>query len=79
MRIDDVSGAVVDAAMKVLSQVLLPVRYDGAELEAGYKLDLLVEDCVIAELKAVEALTPLHHAQLLSYLKMSNKTGGTSH
>lgn len=56
---------------KVLSQVGLPVIYDGIQIDIGYRLDLLVEDAVIVELKAVKELTPLHNAQLLSYLKLS--------
>jgi GxxExxY protein len=62
--------------LKVVSQLALPVQYDGIELDAGYRIDLLVEDRVIVELKAVEKTTPLHEAQLLSYLKLSNKKIG---
>ena len=51
-------------------QVLLPVSYDGLEIDAGYRLDLLVARQVVVELKAVEKLTDLHMAQLLSYLKL---------
>nr|QNO43548.1 hypothetical protein HMEJMANM_00017 [Methanosarcinales archaeon ANME-2c ERB4]QNO43627.1 hypothetical protein LAPIAFBC_00034 [Methanosarcinales archaeon ANME-2c ERB4]QNO44679.1 hypothetical protein FAIAHACK_00016 [Methanosarcinales archaeon ANME-2c ERB4] len=57
--------------LKVSSQVGLPVIYDGVQIDLGYRLDLLVEDTVIVELKAVKELTPLHEAQLLSYLKLS--------
>jgi len=59
--------------LKVLSQVGLPVIYDGIKIDLGYRLDLLVEDKVIIELKAVTAVIPLHEAQLLSYLKLSGK------
>ena len=52
-------------------QVSLPIRYNGAQLDAGYRLDLLVGKAIIVEVKAVEALTPVHHAQLLTYLKLS--------
>ena len=104
MSNNQISGAVVDAAMKVHSalgpgllesayavclahelvkrglrvncEVPLPVVYDGVRLEAGYRLDMLVEDTVIVELKAVEALAPIHQAQLLSYLKLSGKPIG---
>lgn len=103
-RMWQVSGAVVDAAMrvhsalgpgllesayaaclahelrqrglKVMCEVPLPVVYDGIKLDAGYRLDMLVEDAVIVELKAVEALAPIHQAQLLSYLKLSGKRVG---
>jgi GxxExxY protein len=51
-------------------QLLLPVRYDGEEIDAGYRLDLLVSRRVVVELKAVEKLLDLHMAQLLSYLKL---------
>ncbi len=57
-------------------QVHLPVNYKGLKLECGYKLDLLVEDVVVVELKAVEALAPVHHAQLLTYLRVLNKPVG---
>jgi len=57
--------------LDVKRQVALPVVYDGLKLDAGYRLDLLVGDCVIVELKAVEKLAPIHTAQLLSYLKLS--------
>ena len=57
--------------LSIKQQVLLPVYYDGLELDAGYRLDLLVHNMVIVELKAVEKLLPIHTAQLLSYLKLS--------
>jgi GxxExxY protein len=62
--------------LKVQSQVLLPVEYDGIMVDTGYRLDLLVEDMVIIELKAVERLAPIHEAQLLTYLKLSRKKVG---
>lgn len=49
----------------------LPVRYRGVHLDCGYRIDLLVENSVIVELKAVEKIDPIHEAQLLSYLKLS--------
>jgi GxxExxY protein len=52
-------------------QVSLPVVYDNIRLDAGLRLDLLVGNCVVVELKAVETLTPLHDAQLLTYLKLT--------
>jgi GxxExxY protein len=57
--------------LRVLPEVSLPVIYDGIRIDAGFKIDLLVEDAVIVELKAVSKLLPLHEAQLLSYLKLS--------
>ncbi|MEI6178677.1 MAG: GxxExxY protein [Verrucomicrobiota bacterium] len=53
-----------------------PVIYDEIEIEVGYRLDLLVNDSIIIELKAVEQLLPIHQAQLLTYLKLSGKTLG---
>ncbi len=50
---------------------MLPVVYDGITIDTGYRIDLLVEDEVIVELKAVESILPIHEAQLLSYLKLS--------
>ena len=58
------------------SQVSLPVHYDGLELDAGFRLDLLVENDVIVELKSVDRLQPIHEAQLLTYLKLSGKPLG---
>ncbi|MBI5834250.1 MAG: GxxExxY protein [Armatimonadetes bacterium] len=57
--------------LQVAKEVSLPVVYKGVALDCGYRLDLVVEDKVIIELKAVEALRPVHEAQLLSYLKLS--------
>jgi GxxExxY protein len=57
-------------------QVRLPVLYEGVRVEAGYRIDFLVENCVIVELKAVEKLLPLHVAQLLTYLKLSGRPVG---
>ncbi len=51
-------------------QYPLPVVYKGLRLDAGYRLDVLVADQVVLELKAVEALAPIHEAQLLTYLKL---------
>jgi GxxExxY protein len=51
-------------------QVLLPVAYKGIELDCGYRLDVLVEDQVVVEIKTVENLLPIHEAQLITYLKL---------
>jgi GxxExxY protein len=58
-------------ALRVQSQVRLPVTYRDVLIDAGYRLDFVVEDRVIVELKAVERVIPLHRAQLLSYLRLS--------
>jgi len=52
-------------------QVIVPVVYDGRELDAGLRLDVLVDNCLVVELKAVEVILPVHTAQLLTYLKLS--------
>ncbi|MBF0293058.1 MAG: GxxExxY protein [Nitrospinae bacterium] len=57
-------------------QVDLPVSYKEVKLDCGYRIDLLVEEEVIIELKAVEKLLPIHEAQLLTYLKMTDKRLG---
>ncbi|MBL8889741.1 MAG: GxxExxY protein [Planctomycetaceae bacterium] len=100
MNINDVTGQIIDAAMKVhtvlgpgllesayevclvhelrsrglnvQAQVLLPIEYEGLKLDAGYRIDLLVEETVIVELKAVEKILPLYEAQILSYLRLRN-------
>jgi GxxExxY protein len=55
----------------VAQQLVLPVFYDNIRLDAGLRLDMLVNDSVIIELKAVEQLLPVHKAQALTYLKLS--------
>ncbi|MFC1524301.1 GxxExxY protein [Thermodesulfobacteriota bacterium] len=57
--------------MRVERQKSLPVCYEEIELDCGYRLDLLIEDKVVVELKAIEKLLPIHSAQLLTYLKLS--------
>jgi len=57
---------------KVLAQVGLPIVYDGVRIDVGYRIDLLVDDLIVVELKAVEKLLPIHQAQLLSYLKLGD-------
>jgi GxxExxY protein len=104
LRLNQISGAIVDAAiavhralgpgllesayeaclvyelrkrgLQVEVQVALPVVYEAVHLEIGYRIDLLVENVVIVELKACEGIAPIHRVQLLSYLKLSNKPLG---
>jgi len=104
MNINDVTGQIVDAAMKVHTalgpgllesayeacmahelkkrgfsierQKEMPVEYDGVLLDIGYRLDLLVNDIVVVELKAVAKVAPIHEAQILSYLKLGKKPVG---
>jgi len=61
-----------EASLNVERQVPMPFIYKDVNLETGYKLDLIVENLVIVEIKSVEALVPVHFAQLLTYLKLSN-------
>ena len=56
-------------SLRVRKQVPMPLHYDGLTLDIGYRLDLLVEDAVVVELKSVQQLLPIHTAQLLSYLR----------
>ena len=52
-------------------QVPLPIVYKAVQLECGYRIDFIVEECLVVELKTVEKLLPIHDAQLLTYLKLS--------
>lgn len=62
--------------LKFEKQVEVPIVYEGVRLESGLRLDLLVADLVVVELKAVEQLLPIHEAQLLTYLKLTGKRLG---
>jgi GxxExxY protein len=64
------------AGVRSATQVGLPVVYFGVKLELGYRMDLLAEDLVVVEIKSVEAVSPVHQAQILSYLKLSGKSIG---
>lgn len=57
--------------LRVSTQVTLPIEYDGLVIDSGLRLDLLVEDAVVVELKAAERLLPVHTAQILTYLKLT--------
>lgn len=57
-------------------QVPIPVEYKGVRSECGYRIDVLVQDEVVVEIKAVEAIHPVHEAQLLTYMKLSGKRVG---
>ncbi|HEY1678219.1 MAG TPA: GxxExxY protein [Candidatus Sulfotelmatobacter sp.] len=62
--------------LKLEQQKPLPVLYREVKLDCGYRLDLAVEDSVVVEIKAIEQLAPIHDAQLLSYLRLSEKRVG---
>ena len=59
-------------AIPYRQQVALPVRYEEVFVETGFRIDVLVDDSVIIELKCVDAIAPIHEAQLLTYLKLAN-------
>ena len=62
--------------LMVQRQVSLPVTYRELRLDAAYRIDLLVEDCVVVEIKSVAELVPVHQAQLLTYLRLSGRRLG---
>ncbi len=62
--------------LRVDSQVGLPVIYEGEKIDLGYRIDLIVEDAVIVEIKCVDAINPVHKAQLLSYMRLSGRSVG---
>jgi len=65
-----------ERGLKVERQVPVPLEYKGKKLEAGFRIDMLVEKCVIVELKAVEGVLPIHEAQILTYLKLTGQRVG---
>ncbi len=56
----------------MFTEVTLPIMYDGQILDAGYRIDMLVDDQVIVENKAVDAMLPIHEAQIITYLKLKD-------
>jgi GxxExxY protein len=64
------------SGLYVIRQQFVPVKYKGIELEADLRLDLLVEDQIIVELKAVDIMLPIFEAQLLTYMKLLDKPKG---
>jgi GxxExxY protein len=65
-----------EAGFKVDVKVKLPLVYLGVALDAGYEIDIIVDDLVVLELKTVATILPVHHAQLLTYLKLTGKPIG---
>jgi GxxExxY protein len=65
-----------ELGLRVRTQVPLPIVYKGIRLDAGYRLDMLVEDEVVVEIKAIEKLERVHFAQVLSYLRLSGRSVG---
>jgi len=62
--------------IEVKSQVFLPLHYKGVELNKDFRIDMLVENEIIIELKAVDTILPVHEAQIISYLKLADKKLG---
>ncbi len=62
--------------LKVVTEVMLPIVYEGLEIDAGYRIDMIIEDMIVVENKVVEQLLPIHEAQLLTYLKLSGHSLG---
>ena len=62
--------------LTVETEKLLPVEYDGLTIDMGYRVDLVVDNLVLVEVKAVETILPVHEAQLLTYLRLSGKRVG---
>ena len=60
-----------ERGMKAFTQVAMPITYGEVQLDAGYRVDVIVEDAILLELKTVSEFHPVHEAQLLSYLKLS--------
>ena len=65
--------------LTVASQVGLPVVYEGEKIDLGYRIDLIVADAVIVGIKSVDAIHPVHQAQLLSYMRLSGRQVGLPH
>lgn len=61
---------------RVECEKILPVVYEGITIEMGYRIDMLVDDAVIVEVKSVESILPIHEAQLLTYLRLGHKRVG---
>ena len=65
-----------NTGLNIKRQQPVPVVYKDIKLECGYRIDILVEDTVVIELKAAEAIIPVHEAQILTYMRFSNKKTG---
>jgi len=62
--------------MSVERQKAVPIHYDGLVFDEGFRADIVVEDCVIVELKSIEKIAPVHKKQLLTYLRLTDKKLG---
>lgn len=70
------SYELIQMGLSVKKQVPLPLIYNEIKLDIGYRLDLLVEEKVIIEIKSIEKITEVHHKQIITYLKLSGKKLG---
>ena len=66
----------IKAGLKVERQVPIPIIYKEIKLECGYRIDILVEDKIVLELKSIDAFNPVHEAQILTYLRFAEKKIG---
>jgi len=64
------------SGLRVQAEVPVPIEWDGEVIEVGFRADIIVEDALIVELKSVERLAPVHHKQLLTYLRLADKRLG---
>ncbi|MBY0537275.1 MAG: GxxExxY protein [Chitinophagaceae bacterium] len=64
------------AGLKVVRQMRVPIVYNGVALDEGYRIDLMVEDSVVVELKAISEILEIHRAQLITYLRLTDKKLG---
>jgi GxxExxY protein len=64
------------AGLKVKTQIPVPLVYKDIQLDCGYRIDILVDDTIIVELKSVDTILPVHEAQILTYLKLAHKEVG---
>jgi GxxExxY protein len=71
-----IQAELVMEGLQVQTEVPIPVIYDTLKLEVGFRLDLLVNDRVVVEVKSIEAVAPVHHKILITYLKLANKKLG---
>ena len=70
------SFELISLGLSVANQIGVPVRYKDVQLEIGYRMDIVVEDAIVIEIKSVESLHDVHKKQLLTYLKLSQKKLG---
>jgi GxxExxY protein len=62
----------IQAGLHIKTQVAIPVQYDDVKLDIGFRLDILVNNLVIIEIKSIEEFSSVHHKQLLTYMKLAN-------